>query len=62
MENITYEQALMELQQIVTALESGEIGIDELSAKTERATTLIRFCQEKLRQTEDRVNSLFEND
>lgn len=62
MENITYEQALMELQQIVTALESGEIGIDELATKTERAAALIRFCQEKLRQTEDRVNSLFEHD
>ncbi len=62
MENMTYEAALVELQTIITALESGEIGIDELSSKTERAAELIRFCQDKLRQTEDRVNSLFEND
>ncbi|MDX1939539.1 MAG: exodeoxyribonuclease VII small subunit [Saprospiraceae bacterium] len=62
MENMTYEAALLELQQIVTALESGEIGIDELSTKTERAAALIRFCQEKLRKTEEQVNNLFEND
>lgn len=61
MENISYEQALAELQAIVNALENGEIGIDELSAKTERAAALIHFCQEKLRQTENQVNTLFEN-
>jgi exodeoxyribonuclease VII small subunit len=60
MENITYEQALTELQRIVEALENGNISIDELAAQTERATELIRFCQEKLRQTEDRIQGLFD--
>ncbi|HMP14595.1 MAG TPA: exodeoxyribonuclease VII small subunit [Saprospiraceae bacterium] len=60
MENTTYEQALTELQQIVEALENGNINIDELAAQTERAAELIRFCQEKLRQTEERIQRLFD--
>lgn len=60
MENISYEKALSELQTIVNALENGEIGIDELSQQIERAATLIRFCQEKLRGTEEQINSLFD--
>ncbi len=60
MENISYEKALSELQTIVNALENGEISIDELSQQIERAAMLIRFCQEKLRGTEERINGLFD--
>lgn len=59
MENLTYEKALEELQQIVNALENGIIGIDELAEKTTRAAILIQFCREKLRQTQAQVNDLF---
>ncbi|HMN88612.1 MAG TPA: exodeoxyribonuclease VII small subunit [Saprospiraceae bacterium] len=48
------------MQQIVEALENGNINIDELAAQTERAAELIRFCQEKLRQTEERIQRLFD--
>ncbi len=59
MENLSYEQAFTELQQIVAALENGAITIDELTEKTARAAALIQFCREKLRQTEAQVNDLF---
>lgn len=59
MENLTYEEALTQLQQIVTALESGTISIDALGEQTDRAATLIQFCREKLRQVESQVNNLF---
>lgn len=59
MKNLSYEKALIELQQIVAALESGAITIDELAEKTARAATLLQFCREKLRQTETQVNNLF---
>lgn len=62
MENLTYEQALAELQTIVNALENGETSIDELAAKVERAAALIQFCQEKLRQTDEKINTLFSED
>jgi len=62
MEDLTYEQALAELQTIVNVMENGETSIDDLSVKVERAAELIRFCQEKLRQTDEKINTLFEED
>lgn len=59
MEQLNYEQALLELQQIVAALENGAITIDELAEKTARAAHLIQFCREKLRKTEEQVSDLF---
>jgi exodeoxyribonuclease VII small subunit len=59
MDNLTYEIAFTELQQIVHDLENGTISIDDLADQTARAATLIQFCREKLRQTETQVNELF---
>jgi exodeoxyribonuclease VII small subunit len=54
----TYEAALSELQSIVTEIEAEEIGIDELSLKVKRAADLLKFCQQKLKQTENDVNKI----
>jgi exodeoxyribonuclease VII small subunit len=58
---LNYESAWAELQQIVSALQSGAVGIDDLSAKIERAAELVRFCRERLRSTEDAVSRLGNN-
>ncbi len=55
---ITYTEAFEELQQIVTDMEEGEIGVDELSEKVKRAATLIRICKEKLYHTETDVKQI----
>ena len=57
---LTYEQALAELQAIVADLQEDAIGIDELADKSERAAELIRFCRERLRRTEERLETLFD--
>ncbi len=59
-EDLTYETAYAELQQLVTELQGELIGIDELAAKIERARMLIQFCRERLRQTEEEVGKLLE--
>ncbi len=51
-ESLSYDAAYQELQDITAALQQGQIGIDELTSKIERANTLVRFCREKLRNTE----------
>jgi exodeoxyribonuclease VII small subunit len=56
---LTYANALQEVQTIVQSLQEGQIGIDELSEQLTRAAELIRFCREKLRQTEQEVDGLF---
>jgi exodeoxyribonuclease VII small subunit len=57
-EEPTYQTAWTELQKIVHDLQGGSVGIDELSAKIERAAELVRFCRERLRSTEDAVSRL----
>jgi exodeoxyribonuclease VII small subunit len=47
-----YEKSFEELQTIIEEIESGEISVDILSKKVERAAELIRFCKQKLTQTE----------
>ena len=57
-EQLTYESAQTELQQIVQDLQNEVIGIDELTAKIARANELIRFCRERLRMTEEEIGKL----
>jgi exodeoxyribonuclease VII small subunit len=51
-DTLTYSSAYQELQEITEALQQGQISIDDLTAKIERANLLVRFCREKLRNTE----------
>jgi exodeoxyribonuclease VII small subunit len=57
-EEPSYQTAWTELQKIVNDLQGGSVGIDDLSAKIERAAELVRFCRERLRSTEDAVGRL----
>jgi exodeoxyribonuclease VII small subunit len=50
---LTYESAYKELSSIVKDIEQENVPLDELTKKIERANTLIAFCKERLRQTEE---------
>lgn len=58
---MTYEKAFEELQQIISEIETGEIGVDLLSEKVKRAATLIQFCKDKLTSTENDVQQILED-
>lgn len=51
-EKMSYTAAFEELQQIVAEMEKGEITVDQLSEKVQRAAVLIYICKEKLTSTE----------
>jgi exodeoxyribonuclease VII small subunit len=55
-----YREAFEELQQIVKAVESENIPLDELSEKVKRATLLIKICKTQLEMTELDVNKILE--
>ena len=57
---LTYETAYAELQQIIQDLQGELVGIDDLAMKIARAQELIRFCRERLRQTEEEVGKLLD--
>lgn len=57
-ENLTYEKAFAELQQILQDLQNEAVGMDELGEKIERANVLISFCRERLRTAEAKIEQL----
>ncbi len=52
---LTYTSAITELEAIVQEIESGEIDVDVLTAKVKRASELIKFCKDNLRNTQKEV-------
>lgn len=61
-EDMSYEEAMAELQSIVADLQEEAISIDDLSERVRRAAELIRYCREKLRRTESDLESLFKDE
>ncbi|MFQ3579717.1 MAG: exodeoxyribonuclease VII small subunit [Bacteroidales bacterium] len=57
----SYKQALEELEQILSEIESDEPDIDTLSLKVKRATFLIKECKKRLRQTSEEIDSILNN-
>lgn len=56
--NLTYQQALQELTDIVQQLENESIPIDELAEKVKRASALINYCQSRLTATDTEVKKI----
>lgn len=57
---LTYTQAMKELEQIVAQLEDNSLDIDQLSEKVKKAQLLIAFCRERLTQTDEEVKKLLQ--
>ena len=57
-EDLTYEQALYELESIVAALESGDHALESALAFYERGQALARYCARMLEQAELKIQSL----
>lgn len=58
----TYEQAMKRLEEIVKAIDEGELNIDSLSEYLKEAQSLIQFCREKLYQTDKNIQLLLNPD
>lgn len=54
----SYESAWAELQKILLEMQSGSVGVDELTERIERMSALIHFCRAKLRNTEEAISRL----
>jgi exodeoxyribonuclease VII small subunit len=60
--NLTYEQALSELEKVVETLESGSAALDRSIELYSLGAMLKNHCQEKLRDAEEKVSVIMEND
>jgi exodeoxyribonuclease VII small subunit len=60
LDELGYADAAQELETILDEIERGEADVDELSARVERAVSLIKHCREKLAGTELAVKRVVE--
>ncbi|MCC8987086.1 MAG: exodeoxyribonuclease VII small subunit [Candidatus Contendobacter sp.] len=57
---LPFEAALAELEHLVGQLEQGEPTLDEALQRFEQGVALVRSCQAALRQAEQKVEQLLE--
>jgi len=55
---ITFEQALARLEQIVKALEGGNVPLEDLIKLFDEGTNLVKLCTERLDKAEEKVKLL----
>ncbi len=57
-ESISYQDAIGELEEILSEIESGDTDVDSLSEKVKRALYLIEYCRNRLRSTDAEVRKM----
>lgn len=54
----TFEENMAELQGIVEKLENGEVNLDDAIVEFEKAMDLIKKCDGKLKEAEETINKI----
>jgi exodeoxyribonuclease VII small subunit len=57
----SFNEAVVEIENILRNIESGDLDVDKLSVEVKRASELIKQCQKKLKSTEEEINSIFKD-
>ncbi len=56
--DMTFEQAMARLEQIVKALEGGNVPLEDLIKLFDEGTALVKFCSARLDAAEEKVKLL----
>ena len=59
--NISFEEALKELESIVQKLESGQVKLEEAVTAYEKGVQMQKICEEKLKEAQMKVEKLILN-
>jgi exodeoxyribonuclease VII small subunit len=57
----SYNEAINEIEDILSKIENEELDVDDLSSKVKRVSMLIKKCKKKLTETEDQVQKILED-
>lgn len=60
--DLTYEQAIKELENIVLKLENSEVSLEESISLFEKGTELVKICNSKLNTAEQKFTQLLKED
>lgn len=58
--DITYAEALAEIEETLKRLRNEELSVDELADKVKRTTELIALCRNRLKSAEEDVKRILE--
>lgn len=53
-----YEEAIKELESIVSKMENDELDIDALGSQLKRANELIKLCHDKLTKSSEEITKI----
>ena len=59
-EEIKYEEAIHQLEEIVEKMENNELDIDQLSEQFKKAQALIKLCKDRLTKTDEEIKKILE--
>ena len=59
---LTFEESLKQLETIVKKLETGEVPLDDAIKEFNRAMTLAKSCDEKLKSAEEAITKIVNPD
>ena len=62
MGKITYNEAMMRLEEITAKIQGGKVDIDELADLLKEAQELVKFCREKLYKVDEDIKALLEDE
>ncbi len=57
-----YEEAMKRLEEIVGQIEEGKLDIDMITERLKEARTLIKFCRDRLYETDEEVRKIMESE
>ena len=57
-ENMNFEEALQELENIINKLEAGDVPLDETITLYERGSELKKYCEKKLQSAEEKIQRI----
>lgn len=57
-----YEEAMKRLEETVTLIEENRLDIDQIGEKVREAKELIKFCRDRLYETDEQIRKILESD
>ena len=61
MENISFEESLEKLEEIVNKLESGDVPLDDAIDEFGKAMELVKLCENKLSNAEESIAKIVQD-
>ena len=58
--NISYREAILEIEEIISKIENQETDVDEMTSQVKRVSQLIKLCKDKLYKTETEVQKVLD--